>query len=80
MKSAATLTSKGQLTIPAEIRKRLGLQQGDRVEFAMEDGETIIRPAKRTDNPFAKYRGALSGKLPATVEEIVREERAMRGR
>jgi antitoxin PrlF len=80
MKCAATLTAKGQLTIPAEIRKRLGLHQGDRIEFAMEDGETIMRPAKRTDNPFAKYRGALAEKLPGTVEEIVREERATRGR
>jgi AbrB family looped-hinge helix DNA binding protein len=78
--SAATLTSKGQVTIPAEVRKRLGLQQGDRIEFAVEDGATVIRPAKRGDNPFAKYRGALGDKLPASVKDIVREERELRGR
>ena len=33
----ATLTSKGQLTLPADLRRDLGLRQGDRVEFARED-------------------------------------------
>ena len=31
--TTATLTSKGQITIPAEIRKALGVDSGDRVEF-----------------------------------------------
>jgi antitoxin PrlF len=31
--STAVMTSKGQVTIPLEVRKKLGLDQGDRVEF-----------------------------------------------
>ena len=31
--STATLTSKGQITIPAEVREVLGVDTGDRVEF-----------------------------------------------
>ncbi|MFZ2161493.1 MAG: AbrB/MazE/SpoVT family DNA-binding domain-containing protein [Sideroxyarcus sp.] len=31
--STAVLTSKGQVTIPLEVRKKLGLDQGDRVDF-----------------------------------------------
>ncbi len=31
--STAVMTSKGQVTIPLEVRKKLGLDQGDRVDF-----------------------------------------------
>ena len=31
--TTATLTSKGQITIPADVRRTLGVQAGDRVEF-----------------------------------------------
>jgi len=31
--TTATLTSKGQITIPAEVREALGVESGDRVEF-----------------------------------------------
>ena len=80
MGHTATITSKGQVTIPIEVRKRLGLSEGDRIEFLATVGETIIHPARRNDNPFAKYRGVLDRKLPATVNDIVREERETRGR
>ena len=45
--SEATLTSKGQITIPADIRKALGLSTGERIVFTqLADGTTIMR-AKR---------------------------------
>ena len=59
MAPRATLTSKGQITIPQEVRQRLGLQQGDQVEFVTEDGVTVVRPVKGEANPFAAYAGAL---------------------
>lgn len=44
--AAATLTSKGQITIPQDVRHRLGLDAGDRVEFVeLPDGDFAIRPA-----------------------------------
>jgi antitoxin PrlF len=55
----STLSSKGQITIPLEIRRRLGLKEGDRVEFVVEGERTIIRPAQSPKNPFEKYAGAL---------------------
>jgi AbrB family looped-hinge helix DNA binding protein len=55
----ATVTSKGQITIPAEVRKRLGLRQGDRVEFVMEGATMTIRPVRQEGNPFDAYVGAL---------------------
>ena len=44
--TTATLTSKGQVTIPLEVRQRLGLDTGDRIEFVLlADGEYAIKPA-----------------------------------
>ena len=44
--SAATLTSKGQLTLPRDVRVAMGVGPGDRVEFVrMEDGNFAVLPA-----------------------------------
>ena len=59
MPPSSTISSKGQITVPLEIRRRLGLKEGDRVEFVVEDDRTIMRPAQPPVNPFEKYAGAL---------------------
>lgn len=42
---SATVTSKGQITIPIEIRRALGLKPGVRIDFyEVEDGEYAFRP------------------------------------
>jgi AbrB family looped-hinge helix DNA binding protein len=47
--SEATMTSKGQITIPAEIRRALGLAAGERVVFTqLDDGTTIMRAKTRS--------------------------------
>ncbi|MPQ86300.1 AbrB/MazE/SpoVT family DNA-binding domain-containing protein [Pseudomonas sp. MAFF 730085] len=47
--ATATLTSKGQITIPVQVRTALGLETGDRVEFVeMEDGTFSIIAASNT--------------------------------
>jgi len=64
----ATLTSKGQITIPSEIRQELGLRQGDRLEFAvMEDGTIRVRPKTRR---LTDLIGLLETDRRATLEEI----------
>jgi antitoxin PrlF len=65
----STMTSKGQLTVPQEIRKRLGLEAGDRVEFVVEEDRTVIRPAREEMNPFEKYIG-IAGPFPGGEEGI----------
>ena len=42
MQAPATLTSKGQVTIPKGVRDALGLQVGDRVYFRVHDGGALI--------------------------------------
>jgi antitoxin PrlF len=59
MPRSSTISSKGQVTVPLEIRNRLGLKEGDRVEFVVEENRTTIRPARAPENPFVKYVGAL---------------------
>jgi antitoxin PrlF len=55
--SEATVTSKGQITIPAEIRKALGLDAGERVVFTqLSDGTTVMRAKKRS---IVELRGLL---------------------
>ena len=40
------LTSKGQTTIPAAVRKALGLSAADRLVYEIHDGRVVIRPLK----------------------------------
>lgn len=43
----ATLTSKGQTTIPREIREELGLEAGDKLSFTLLSDGTVVMRAKR---------------------------------
>jgi antitoxin PrlF len=57
--SKATITSKGQLTIPKDVRDRLGLQTGDRLVFEIDGDSVRIRVERR------RALEALRGSLPA---------------
>ena len=44
--STSTLTSKGQTTVPKDIRRHLGLKPGDKIRFLVEDdGRVVVLPA-----------------------------------
>ncbi len=66
----ATLTSKGQVTIPKEIRTLLKLHSGDKIEIsATENGEAIIKPiSKKVDDIFCKLHKP--GKKPVILKDI----------
>jgi AbrB family looped-hinge helix DNA binding protein len=68
--AAATLTSKGQTTIPKEIRDLLGIGPGDKLDFVVEsDGRVVLRPATLD---VRQLRGMLkrSGRKAVTLEEM----------
>ncbi len=48
---------RGQITLPREIRERLGLQEGDRLAFVDQDLEVVLKPLKR---PLLDLRGSIS--------------------
>jgi antitoxin PrlF len=80
MAPTSTLSSKGQITVPLEIRRRLGLKEGDRVEFVVQGEWTIIRPVQ-AENPFEKYAGVLpafhsKSEVDAWVSDLRDEETA----
>ena len=54
---SSRISSKGQITVPLEVRKRLGVKAGDRVEFVFKDSQAILRPERSPENPFFKYVG-----------------------
>jgi AbrB family looped-hinge helix DNA binding protein len=67
--ATAAVTSKGQITIPAEVRKKLGLKPGDRVRFVEgENGEFVLKP-KTGSIMNLKGIARYSGK-PMTIEEM----------
>jgi antitoxin PrlF len=67
---ASTINSKGQITVPKEVRDLLRLKAGDRVEFLIEaSGKVEFRPLS---NSILDLCGALHqpGMRPASIEEM----------
>jgi AbrB family looped-hinge helix DNA binding protein len=71
------ITSKGQVTIPAEIRLLAGLQPNTDVEFVFRDGEVLLRRSggkTRGQLLVARLQGAFSS-AGRTTDEIMQETR-----
>lgn len=75
MASFSIITGR-QVTVPDEIFARLGLHDGDRVEFANEDGRVVMRPVKPLVDPIQEWVGALA----MSEEEYNAWYRELRGR
>ena len=72
MTTVATLTSKGQTTIPKEIRDSLGMKSGDRMTFTlMPDGTVILRVKSKS---IMQLAGVLhkKGRKPISVAQMSR--------
>ena len=66
----ATMTTKGQVTIPKEVREHLGVETGDRLSFVVqEDGTVVVKPITRHVRELA---GLLQrpGQRPVSVNEM----------
>lgn len=50
-----TITAKGQTTIPALLRKQLGLNSGDKIIFEKENDKITIKKLKKGDKTYMKF-------------------------
>jgi AbrB family looped-hinge helix DNA binding protein len=78
MQKQSKITSKGQITVPIEIRRILGVQPGDRLLFESDDDGIRIRPV-RDKSMLAKYRGIGTPGVGSGKRAINRWLREMRG-
>lgn len=65
-----TMTKKGQVTVPAEIRQLLGLKPKDKIAFSVEEGRVRVAPAKYTLE--AAYGAVKPLKRPEDFKELRR--------
>lgn len=73
----STVTSKGQLVIPARLRKKYSIRKGTRVAFVEEDCRLVLQPI--TDGFLRKLRGSLKGK-PSALDLLLQTRREERHR
>jgi looped-hinge helix DNA binding domain, AbrB family len=70
--SQSTLTSKGQTTIPREIRKLLGLKENDRILYEVEDGKVAIKAAPAVHELYAIFKPRIRRKGPPPTKAQMR--------
>ena len=70
MSEPTTISSKGQVTVPRDVRERLGLQAGDKIAWStLSNGTIVLRPKTRR---LADLVGILTqpGQPGVTVDEM----------
>ena len=78
MQKQATITSKGQITVPREVRRVLGVRTGDKLLFESDGKGMRVRPIKNR-SAFSKYRGIGNPDIPSGKKSIRKWLRGMRG-
>jgi antitoxin PrlF len=81
------ITSQGQISVPAEVRRKLGLGPGSVIEWVEEDGQVVVRHAGRYSSedihkalfPDAPPKPVSVEDMKASIGKLVRKRHA-RGR
>ena len=76
----AKITTRGQITIPATIRKKLGVRDGDKIMFVEENGRIIMENSvmtalKKAQDAFAGEAERLGVKTEQDVVDMVKQVR-----
>lgn len=78
MQKQARITSKGQITVPRDVRRALGVGPGDRLVFESDSEGVRVRPM-RARSPFEKYRGIGNPGMPSGRKAVRQWVRQFRG-
>jgi AbrB family looped-hinge helix DNA binding protein len=68
-----TISQKGQISLPAILRKRYGLKKGDKLVVEEKDGSIILRPLP--EHPLLNLRGKYTGEEKKKLTDLLLEER-----
>ena len=88
-KAEATLTSKGQITVPAMIRQRLGVKPGDQMRFSLADSGELTVTAIKKRSIFERLdelklpsigRPTTRADIAGAIDQEVADRRARAGR
>lgn len=75
----ATITQRGQITVPAEVRRLLGAKTGDKLAFQIEGTEVRLAPAAMTlESAFGSVKPLTHPEEFARIEEIAKAEHVAR--
>ena len=74
--ATATITSKGQITIPKELREKLGIRPGQVLDFSADDRGRLIATKASSRSALDELYGIL--KLKKSTDEVMRELRGER--
>ncbi|MHB1261636.1 MAG: AbrB/MazE/SpoVT family DNA-binding domain-containing protein [Thermoplasmatota archaeon] len=72
--TAATLSTKGQVVIPKDIRTRLGLRAGDRVEFSIHEGHAHLQKLAGDDALKAFLSGPKTRWRKGELDDVLAEQ------
>ncbi|WP_313996647.1 AbrB/MazE/SpoVT family DNA-binding domain-containing protein [uncultured Paenibacillus sp.] len=84
--TSGLLSAKGALVIPVKVRKMLGLEEGDRVEFVIQDGKVTVEPLKqydifdvvgilKTDKPLVDVREVRDSIMEELITDDIRRQK-----
>jgi antitoxin PrlF len=66
----SVITRKGQATVPVDIRRLLGLEQGDKIAWVQDNGHVVVRRAQSVTERTAGILRQYACVPPPTIEEL----------
>ncbi|MBU1110933.1 AbrB/MazE/SpoVT family DNA-binding domain-containing protein [Patescibacteria group bacterium] len=73
MRGLSTLTQKGQVVIPKDIRDHFALKPSDKLSFRVLDAKIVAEPVDSTDEVFGMF-GSAGGISKAKMKRVIREQ------